>query len=115
MASRDSEAARDAATIQFSTREDARARGASNRNLESLLDVPIAVTVEVGGAELTLQEVLDLVPGTVVSLDKRVDVPLDLRVNGKLVARGEIVSVDGSYALRVTEIVDAQARLESLR
>jgi flagellar motor switch protein FliN/FliY len=85
------------------------------RNLEALLDVEIPVAAEVGTARLSLQSILELGPGTVILLDKRLDEALDLRVNGKLVARGEIVSADGSYALRITEIVGTGDRLETLR
>ena len=70
---------------------------------------------DVGRAELTLQEVLNLVPGSVVSLDKKAEEPVDLRVNGKLVARGEVVLVDDTYGLRITEILDPAARIESLK
>ncbi len=86
-----------------------------DRNLQLLLDVSIPISVEVGRAQLTLDEVLNLVPGAVVPLDKKSEEPIDLRVNGKLVARGEVVLVDDTYGLRITQIVDAAGRIESLR
>jgi len=85
------------------------------RTLELLLDVSIPVAVEVGRAQLSLDEVLNLVPGSVVPLNKKSEEPVDLRVNGKLVARGEVVLVDDVYGLRITQIVDAAGRIESLR
>jgi flagellar motor switch protein FliN len=85
------------------------------RNLDLLLDVEIPVAVEVGRARLNLEEILRLVPGSVIALDKKSEEPVDLRVNGKLVARGEVVLVDDSYGLRITQVVDAAGRLESLR
>ncbi|MCA8969071.1 MAG: flagellar motor switch protein FliN [Planctomycetes bacterium] len=85
------------------------------QNLDLLLDVQIPVTVEVGRARLALDEILDLGPGSVVSLDKKAAEPLDLRVNGKLVARGEVVMVDDCYGLRITQIVDQKHRIDSLR
>ena len=85
------------------------------RNLELLLDVSIPVAVEVGRAQLSLDAVLNLVPGSVVPLNKKSEEPVDLRVNGKLVARGEVVLVDDVYGLRITQIVDAAGRIESLR
>jgi flagellar motor switch protein FliN/FliY len=85
------------------------------RNLDLLLDVEIPISVEVGRAQLSLDDVLNLVPGSVVALDKRAEEPVDLRVNGKLVARGEVVLVDDAYGLRITQIVDAAGRIESLR
>jgi flagellar motor switch protein FliN/FliY len=85
------------------------------RNLDLLLDVEIPVSVEVGRAQMSLEEVLKLVPGSVVALDKKAEEPVDLRVNGRLVARGEVVLVDDTYGLRITQIVDAAGRIESLR
>src|ERR1051325_9993031 len=85
------------------------------RSLDLLLDVEIPISVEVGRAQLSLDDVLNLVPGSVVALDKRAEEPVDLRVNGKLVARGEVVLVDDTYGLRITQIVDHQGRIESLR
>jgi flagellar motor switch protein FliN/FliY len=85
------------------------------RNLDLLLDVEIPISVEVGRAQMSLEEVLKLVPGSVVPLDKKAEEPVDLRVNGKLVARGEVVLVDDTYGLRITQIVDAAGRIESLR
>ena len=85
------------------------------RNLDLLLDVEIPVSVEVGRAQMSLDEVMRLVPGSVIALDKKSEELVDLRVNGKLVARGEVVLVDDSYGLRVTQIVDTAGRIESLR
>jgi flagellar motor switch protein FliN/FliY len=91
------------------------ARADQPRNLDLLLDVEIAITVEVGRTQMRLEDVLRLVPGSVVPLEKKAEEPVDLRVNGKLVARGEVVLVDDSYGLRITQIIDAAGRLESLR
>jgi flagellar motor switch protein FliN len=88
---------------------------ADRKNLDLLLDVEIPISVEVGRAQMSLEEVLKLVPGSVIALDKKAEEPVDLRVNGKLVARGEVVLVDDVYGLRVTQIVDAAGRLDSLR
>lgn len=74
-------------------------------NLDLLLDVEMPVSVEVGRTRMTLKEILHLVPGSVLSLDKRAEDPVDMRVNGKLVARGEVVLVDDDYGIRVTQIV----------
>lgn len=90
-------------------------RGSEGRNLDLLLDVEIPISVEVGRAQMSLEDVLKLVPGSVIALDKKAEEPVDLRVNGKLVARGEVVLVDDVYGLRITQIVDAAGRIESLR
>ena len=95
---------------------DAGVKGGSDcANLDLLLDVQIPISVEVGRAELSLEEVLNLVPGSVVSLERKSEEPVDLRVNGKLVARGEVVLVDDAYGLRITQILDPAGRIESLR
>jgi len=85
------------------------------KNLDLLLDVSIPVSVEVGGTQMPVGDILQLVPGSVVALDKKAEEPVDLRVNGKLIARGEVVMVDDTYGLRITQIVDAAGRIESLR
>jgi flagellar motor switch protein FliN/FliY len=90
-------------------------RGGDRNNLGLLLDVTIPLSVEVGRASLSIEDILALVPGSIVPLDKKAEEPIDLRVNGKLVARGEVVLVDDTYGLRVTQIVDAAGRIESLR
>ncbi|MCA8973344.1 MAG: FliM/FliN family flagellar motor switch protein, partial [Planctomycetes bacterium] len=64
------------------------AQGEENKNLDLLLDVEIPISVEVGRTEMSLEDVLKLVPGSVIALDKKSEEPVDLRVNGKLVARG---------------------------
>ena len=81
----------------------------------SILDVEIPVSVEVGRTELSLDRILDLVPGSVVTLEKKVEEPVDLRVNGKLIARGEVVMVDDVFGIRITQIVETARRIESLR
>ena len=82
-------------------------------NLGLLLDVEVPVSVEVGATRMSLRDVLALVSGSVVRLDKRADEPVDLRVNGKLVARGEVVMIDDCYGLRITKIVDPRERVGS--
>ena len=84
-------------------------------NLDLLLDVNIPLSVEVGRSQMSLDEILDLVPGSVVTLDKKAEEPVDLRVNGKLIARGEVVLVDDVYGIRITQIIDASGRIESLK
>lgn len=69
------------------------------QNLDLLLDVNIPVSVEVGRTQMSLDQILDLVPGSVITLDKQAEEPVDLRVNGKLVARGEVVLVDDVYGI----------------
>jgi flagellar motor switch protein FliN/FliY len=73
--------------------------------MQSLEDVPVRVTVEVGRASLTLAELVDLRPGSLVELDREAHEPADILVNGKVVARGEIVTMDDSYGVRITSLI----------
>ncbi len=82
---------------------------ASARGLEMLHGVIMDVTVELGRARMSVRELLALNPGTVLELDRAAGSPADLLVNGRLIARGEVVVVDEDFGLRVTEIVDDAA------
>ena len=75
-----------------------------------LAGISVRVSVEVGSTSMTLAELAALEPGSVVALDRKVGEPLDICANGSLVARGEIVSVDGRYGIRITELVPAEGR-----
>ena len=74
-------------------------------NLAILLDIPVQVTVELGSCSLSMKEVLQLAPGSVVPLDKVANTPVDLYVNERLFARGEVVVVEEQYGIKVTEII----------
>lgn len=88
------------------------ALGAGGPNSMSLLkDVHLNVSVELGRTEMTVAEVLELTVGAVVELDRAARSPVDIRVNGTLLAKGEVVVVDDEYAVRVTEILDPSAGL----
>jgi flagellar motor switch protein FliN len=76
----------------------------SSCNLKMVMDVELNISLRFGQRELPLREVLDLSSGSVVELDRMVDEPVELYLDGKLIARGEAVVVDGNYGLRVTEI-----------
>ncbi len=83
-------------------------------SLDMLLDVPLRVTVELGGARLTIRELLQLGHGSVVELDKPGGEPLDIKVNGKPIARGEAVIVNEKFGVRLTQIVSPTTRVEHL-
>jgi flagellar motor switch protein FliN/FliY len=88
-------------------------------NLESkfglLCDIELDATLRFGSREMTLAEVLELGPGSVIELDRHVSEPMDLVVGDRIVARGEVVVVSGNFALRITEVATPQLRLESIR
>ena len=73
--------------------------------LESLLDVPVRVTVQIGKARMTLAKLIDMRPGTLVPLDREAHEPADILVNGRVVARGEVVTIDHSYGVRITSVL----------
>jgi flagellar motor switch protein FliN/FliY len=77
----------------------------SPQNIDILLDVPVQLTVELGSCQLPMKDVLQLNVGSVVQLDKVADAPVDLHVNQKLVARGEVVVVENRFGLKITELV----------
>ena len=83
--------------------------------LELLLDVELDASLRFGSREMPLGEILDLGPGDVVELDRHVADPVDLIVGDKIVARGEVVLVNGNFGLRVTEVAAPRKRLESIR
>jgi flagellar motor switch protein FliN/FliY len=74
------------------------------RNLDLVMDVELSVTLRFGQRELALREVLELESGSVIELDRRVDAPVELLLDGKVIAIGEAVIVDGNYGLRVTKV-----------
>lgn len=82
--------------------------------MDLLGDISVRVTVEVGSASLTLASLLDLGEGSVLELDRQVDEPLDLLVNGTLVARGEIVETNGRFGIRVIDVAQDGNRLAGM-
>ena len=91
------------------------AGGESSRRLDMLLDVPLEVNVELGRTRMTIQDLLQLGPGSVIELDKVAGEALDILVNGRLVARGEAVVVNDKFGIRITDIVSPQERIMRLR
>jgi flagellar motor switch protein FliN/FliY len=86
----------------------------SQGNLDLIVDIPVRITVELGRTRKTIGEVLALGPGSVVELNKMAGEPVDVLVNGKLIARGEVVVIDESFGIRVTEVVSKAERIRSM-
>lgn len=80
---------------------------ATEAQLGRVIDVPLAVTLRFGERQMRLREVLELNTGSLVELDRQVEEPVDLLLGERVIARGEVVIVDGNYGLRVTEIVES--------
>lgn len=88
---------------------------AKAENLDLLLDIELPASLRFGGREMPLEEILNLGPGDVVPLDRPIEAPVDLVVGDRIVARGEVVLVDGNYGLRVLEVAEPRKRLETVR
>jgi flagellar motor switch protein FliN len=74
-------------------------------NLNLVLDVPVSLTIELGSCQLPMKDVLQLNVGSVVQLDKPADAPVELNVNGKLIARGEVVVIEDRFGVKITEVI----------
>ena len=82
-------------------------------DLSLVLDVPVELAVEIGRTRMTVREMLAIAPGSIVALDRVAGEPVDLLVNGKLIARGEVVAIDEEFGLRVTEVLSPERRLDA--
>jgi flagellar motor switch protein FliN/FliY len=85
------------------------------RRLALLLDVDLDISVELGRARMSIQELLGLGPGSVIELDKLAGEPLDILVNDRLIARGEAVVMNDKFGVRITDIVNPTERVARLR
>ena len=84
------------------------------KNLDLILDIPLTVTVELGRSKMLINDLLQLGQGSVIELTKLVGEPLEVLVNDKLVARGEVVVVNDKFGVRLTDIVSPLERVQSL-
>jgi flagellar motor switch protein FliN len=78
----------------------------NGKNLDLLMNVPLKITAELGTAKMLVQDILKLGTGSVVELDRLAGGPVDLLVNDKLVARGEVVAIDENFGVRITELIE---------
>jgi flagellar motor switch protein FliN/FliY len=86
----------------------------SSRNLSLLFDVPLSITVELGRTKRLIRDILDLAPGSIVELDKLAGEPVDILVNNKKIATGEVVVIDENFGVRLTDIISPSERVRSL-
>lgn len=84
-------------------------------NLEAILDIPVTLSVQIGSTKISIRNLLQLNQGSVVELDRLAGEPLDVLVNGTLVAHGEVVVVNEKYGIRLTDVVSAQERVRKLQ
>lgn len=103
----------EAATAAVASSQPAPKKG-NARTIEFLMDVSLSVSVEVGRARMTINDLLQMGPGSVVELEKLAGEPLDIFINGKPVARGEAVIVNEKFGVRLTDIISPEDRVEGI-
>lgn len=91
------------------------AAGDSDRNLDVILDVPVTLAMEIGRTRVPIRNLLQLTQGSVVELDRLAGEPLDVTVNGTLIAHGEVVVVNERYGIRFTDVISAAERVQKLK
>ncbi|WP_067838567.1 flagellar motor switch phosphatase FliY [Amphibacillus sediminis] len=104
-----------AQTATFSTFDEVNLPQAEKRNLDMLLDIPLQVTVELGRTKRAVKDILELSSGSILELDKLAGEPVDIHVNNKLIAQGEVVVIDENFGVRVTDIISQSDRLNKLK
>ncbi|MDA3959399.1 MAG: flagellar motor switch protein FliN [Planctomycetota bacterium] len=87
---------------------------AGTPNLDLIRDIGVTLRVELGRTDMMIAEVLELSPGQVIELDKLAGEPLDIMINDKLLARGEVVVVDEKFGVRITSILDPRSRVQAM-
>lgn len=90
------------------------AEAVSSRPIDLIMDIPLEVTVELGRIRMLIKDVLDLASGSIIELDRMAGEPVDLLVNGRLVAKGEVVVIEDNFGIRITEIVSPAERVVGL-
>ena len=103
-----------ASQVEFQQLDPSTPGPSSGGNIELLLDVKMPVSIELGRTELPISDILSLGPGSVVELDKLAGEPVDLLVNDKIMAKGEVVVVDENFGVRITMLMSPEERLKSL-
>jgi len=87
----------------------------SDANLDIILDIPVTISLEIGRAKLSIRNLLQLNQGSVVELDRLAGEPLDVMVNGTLIAHGEVVMVNEKFGIRLTDVVSPAERVQNLK
>lgn len=100
---------------QFTSFENTSLKQSEARNLDMLLDIPLQVTVELGRTKRSVKEILELASGSIIELDKLAGEPVDILVNSRLIAKGEVVVIDENFGVRITDILSKAERLNNLK
>ena len=86
-----------------------------NPDLEVVLDIPVTISMEVGATQITIRNLLHLNQGSVIELDRLAGEPLDVLVNGTLIAHGEVVVINEKFGIRVTDVISPSERIKKLK
>ncbi|MYL24629.1 flagellar motor switch protein FliN [Vreelandella massiliensis] len=105
--------AKEASSDVFPPLNQQNGNGAS-RDLEMIMDIPVKLTVELGRTKLTIKQLLELAQGSVIELDGLAGEPMDILINGYLIAQGEVVVIEDKYGIRITEIITPSERIHKL-
>ena len=95
--------------------EDREITPAEKRKLDTILDIPVTISMEVGRSNISIRNLLQLNQGSVVELDRVAGEPLDVLVNGTLIAHGEVVVVNDKFGIRLTDVISQIERIKKLR
>lgn len=101
--------------VQYANFSDSPSVYAEDPNLNMLLDIPLKVTVELGRTKRQVKDILELSQGSIIELDKLAGEPVDILVNNKLIAKGEVVVIDENFGVRVTDIISQADRMQKIQ
>jgi flagellar motor switch protein FliN len=95
--------------------DDASGPGSEDLNMDVILDIPVTISMEIGRTRINIRNLLQLNQGSVVELDRLAGEPLDVMVNGTLIAHGEVVVVNEKYGIRLTDVISPAERVKKLK
>ena len=104
-----------ASPISFDELQGEKNKITNNPELEVILDIPVTISMEVGRTSITIRNLLQLNQGSVIELDRLAGEPLDVLVNGTLIAHGEVVVVNEKFGIRMTDVISPAERIKKLR
>lgn len=99
----------------FNDNSSAPLSGDERRKLDAILDIPVTISMEVGRTQISIRNLLQLNQGSVVELDRLAGEPLDVMVNGTLIAHGEVVVVNDKFGIRLTDVISQTERIKKLK
>lgn len=105
----------EAAELEELAAEEPEFSEAQQQKLDSILDIPVTISMEVGRSQISIRNLLQLNQGSVVELDRIAGEPLDVMVNGTLIAHGEVVVVNDKFGIRLTDVISQTERIKKLK